>query len=390
MRRLLLLSTLFLATISFIISCKEDPTSAGVDLIPGEDFFQNDSVDSFTDSLTQSSRTYTEKIELGASERILLGKFDNMETEMLVRYAFVLPDSLEDPLTDDSLIVRDAWIEMISTYRLGDTLSTFDFSLHDITSDWSASGFDKDSLAALQYNEINISSKSITDTLIKFNINPDIPFRWLKKIVDDDLADNYGLLFKPASFVNQIIGFPSYPNYENNLVYMVVEKPGSFIDTLIAEPYLDIHVVQGTAVEGTTTTEYLQAGFSSRVRLQIDLPSDLPAGTIINRAELELTADPDLSINGNPSTDSIYVYIFKDSTDTLYYDDRAALLIRDGNKFTGTVTSLVQSWLNGIENYGFRLHLLDESKSLSRIAIKSSGAVDLADRPRLKLIYTHK
>ena len=394
MRRLLKLISLSLAAIIIVISCKEDPTSTGTDLIPGEDNFRVDSVDSYTDSLTQTSRTYEEDVDLGAASRILLGRYNDIETDLLVRYSLgmTLPDSLEEAITNDSLFAVKAWVVMVPSYRLGDTLSTFDFSVHKITSEWSSSGFDKDSLAALTYDGADISSaKSFSDTLITYDINAEVPLLWMKKLVNDDLDKNNGLLFKPSAGVNQIIGFPAYSSIDYNLINIVVEKPGSFIDTVTFQPLIDVHVISnGTPAAGTSTTEFLQAGFSTRIRLQIDIPKDLPAGLIVNRAELELTVDPDQSINGDPSTDSIYVYIFEDETDTSYYDDRAGLLIRDGNKFKGTVTTLVQSWISGIENYGFRLHLGDELKSISKIAIKSSGAVDPADRPRLKFIYTYK
>lgn len=388
----LLYAVLFLLIVLFAASCKEDPTSAGLNLIPDEDFINADTLNSYTDSLEQTSKTFYKEILLGPASTLILGKFNGVESNVLVSYNYVgITSQLKNDLLNDSVIARSAWIDIIPSFKLGDTLTSFDLSLHKINSGWTSSSFNSDSLNLLNYDsEDIINEKTFSDTLIKLTINAGVPFKWLQKLADDEVEDNNGILFLPGAGVNKFIGFPAYPNQISNVLHLVVEKPGSYIDTLEFNAAFDIHVVKGTPLQPGNEIEYLQAGFATRMKLQFDLDNVLPAGVIVNKAELQLTVDDNFTINGYPASDTLFVTMLGDESDTLEIADYGGYMYREGDKFKGNFNAITQSWLNGVSNFGLQIYLRDELNSLSKIAIKSSRSADLADRPKLRIIYTHK
>jgi hypothetical protein len=177
-------------------------------------------------------------------------------------------------------------------------------------------------------------------------------------------------------------------------LFIEVEKPGEFIDTVISTSAGikggDVHVIVGDLPVISVDNIVLQSGLPSRAKFFIDV-SSIPQGAIINSAELEFINDSLETINGVPSSDSIFVQVFSDSTDNLILDALGKyLLIKTGKMYKGNVTEVIQSWVDGIENQGMRIRLTDEKKSVSKIVLKGSNAADAAKRPRLKIYYTIK
>lgn len=390
---------LFLSILSvlFFLSCNEDPSSTGLNLISDKDKVHFSEIDSYTTQIRQTSDYFEYKQDMGSSEHLLLGKNSYSESVVLLHFSIYLTDSLKEQLNNNESFVRQVWMQMTPTYKMGDA-NNLNFTLHEINSKWSSEGFNKDSLnsPAFTYNPTNIlNSKTIDDTTFNFEFEPSVVQRWLEYHADTLTNPKYyGLLMKPTSGTQSYIGFNSIQAYDTETrpkIFVVMEKPSVYKDTISLLPYMDLHVVTGD-VPVNENRMIVQGGLPIRSNLFFDLTS-LSKDIIVNKATLELTVDTLASFDGNPSSDSILVRILKDSTaKTLTGDSLIATVIkRNGNIFSGEVTWMIQRWLQGdAENQGMLLELYDENASVSRISLYGTKEPNILLKPRLKIIYMKK
>jgi len=386
----------FIAILTIFISCNDDPTSVGSQLIPGGDYLDFQIVDSFIDTLEQNSYYFLDNIDLKRSSTILVGKNDDIESWMLMRFYMLFPDSVLAPLQVDSLNVLSTYIELRPNYIFGELNESFGFTVHRVFDAWTPSGFNKDSMSSLIYDPSDYSANmNITDTVITFDIDSDLVLDWIKRTYDLERPENHGIVFIPTPNSKRIFGFPGYDAYSTEFLprlATVVEKPGVFVDTVFSIPFSDVHAVRGSIPIGNPENIILQGGLSTRGSIQFDV-DDVPIHSIVNRATLQLFVDSLETVNGTIASDSVGVMIFKDnSLKTLLDSTVTQYLVRDSGAvyYEGEVTKLVQEWINGEDNQGFRIHLSDESRAVNKIAIKGSNTADPALRPRLKIIYSKK
>ena len=157
---------IILLTVLNIFSCSDDPSSIGIDLLEG-DYLIVSTFDTQDDTVTQSSSFFKEVVPLGLSSRVLIGKRDELEATSLMDFMFFIEDSLRQDFLDDNITVNQAFMELTPTYIYTDSIAEYDFTVHEITSDWSI-GFTSDSLANLSFNAEDLSSnKNFTDSIYK-------------------------------------------------------------------------------------------------------------------------------------------------------------------------------------------------------------------------------
>ncbi len=382
-----------------LYSCSDSPTSVGENLIPNDDKISFNEFDSYKEDIPQQSYSYVEKIKLGSSDRIILGKTFYGETYILLLFKPSLIDTLLTRYKNKELKIYDTWISMKPNYFLGDKTLPFNFTVHQISNKWGIAGFDRDSLKNLQIDDNDISTnKVITDTLITFKLPISVVDTWLKSSYDSTTSKNYGIILKPTSNTQRMIGFKAV--YSSNeistsviLNYAIERTPTPvYKDTLNVSPYLDNHVVTGVA-QKSFNHFYLQSSYAQRAILSFDL-TKLPTNIIVNKATLELTSDPKISLDGIPSSDSIDVQILADSiTKKLTSDSLYNITLSkpaNSNIYSGDLTWMVQKWLKGEKNQGLKLSLTDEYSASSLIAFYNSKETDKTLRPRLKIIYAKK
>lgn len=384
--------------LSLFISCNEDPTSVGSDLIPDGDKLQFKQLDSKDTPLRQSSFTFEKNINLGTSSILLLGKNSYAESVMLLRFFIPFTDSMVTYYKNNKFKIKQVWMEMVPTYKLGESTQNFSFSAHQVRSEWSSLGFTKDSLTSLKYDHQDIASaKNLKDTLLTFQVDTKVIEEWLKFRSDSLSAPkNFGLLLKPSDNCQRFLGFNAYGLTDVPylpLIRVVYEQNSTLIDTLVANPFMDQHIVTGTLPEPSQYI-FLMGGLSLRNFLSFDL-SLLPKDIVINSAKLELSIDTLKTFDGTPSSDSIFVKAFKDSLTREYTADSlvVSVLTKKGAIYSGEITWLVQKWASAIDDYtnqGMELSLSDEERSVARIAIYGSKSIEHTLRPRLKIIYMQK
>ncbi len=396
MNRFLKLSFIPLLILIFS-SCNDEPTSVGYNLLPEDGKIQFKQLDSKDTPISQSSSTFEAKLNLGTSPYIILGKNANLESVVLMQFSPAFADSMVIYYKSNKVKIKKAWMEMRRAYKLGDETQNFDFTLHQIRKNWTSTGFDKDSLVLLTYDSKNVaSSKVLADTLLKFDIEPEVIEQWLKYRVDTLSAPkNYGLLMKPTANTQRFIGFIAFgETITSDLPTLKIQyEQNSKVDSLYSTPYMDVHVVTGSFPKQPDYI-YLQGGLTNRGFLSFNI-SSLPKDIIINSAKLELTIDTLKSINGQPLSDSIDVRALKDSVSKALSGDSliVSVLKRNKNIYSGEITWLIQKWISSTEpniNQGMMLSLTDEQRSLAKLAIYGSNAAEVINRPRLKIVYIQK
>ncbi|HPN37264.1 MAG TPA: hypothetical protein PL041_02590, partial [Melioribacteraceae bacterium] len=348
--------------ISIFSGCSDDPSSTGSGLIADSDLIYTDIFDTDSMFVSITSSTYSDSIDLGSSDKLLIGKTSFAKATAFVRFYPVLPDSISTQIAKDSIIVRKCWVKIKPNYFIGDSLANFDFNLYRIKQTWSSSSINNNNYTSLPVDKTNDVSynRVITDTLITFNIENSIALNWLKNKVDSADGENYGVMFSPTEGTNRIIGIPglnAYTDYSDFTVYIEVEKNGKYIDTVNAYTTEDIHAVEVTTPSSSNNNLFLIGGDPYRTKIYFDI-SALPKNVIINKAVLSVTRDNSESYFGKPSSDTIFAIVLNDSlTNTINKYYNIGYLINKDNVYSGDITAFVQRWVFGISNQGIRLNL---------------------------------
>ncbi len=378
----------------FFAACEDSPSSIGLELIPGQDLIKIDSINSRDASFQQNSAYFVDSLNLGASSRIIIGKDDRITSTGLLRFFIGIPDSITAYLDSDSIQVLSASVKIIPNYFLNGTTAEFDFTVHEITETWTPASFNQDSLNNLSYNQTDISTeRTYTDSIITFKLPNDLVLKWMKNSRDNTAFSNDGLVFKPTAGTQRFVGFQALSSFgtgEFAKLNVEFQKINSIVDTIESIPSADIHVLDWSLPTVPADKILLHGGISTKGRVTFDL-SKIPQNALVNKASLFLYADETQSNLASVASDTINVRIFADSTaNEIVANTSTYKLVKSGTYYKGDVSTIVQLWLNGFDNEGFRISLSDELRSLSYLAVYGSIAADVNMRPRLELIYTNR
>lgn len=386
-----------IAAIFAFTACNQDPTSVPSKLIPDEDKVEFNKFDTQELNVKQSSAYYEKLENLFGGDTRILGKNDYAKSSIMFSWDVYLPDSIISYIKNGQVNVKSSKVTMIRKYYLGDKSKNFDFTVQKITSDWDIYKINRDTLKFINRDAVDISfNKIITDTTVTFDLNKDVVFDWLKyKIDSNSTSKNNGIIISPTENTGYFIGFNAtntFASTPQTTISIVLEKPSSFLDTIAVYPNRDLHVVEKTSdIPVTQNKIYLEAGYALRGRVFFDL-SAIPKNIAISKAILELTVDTLSTSDGNPKSDSLFVHMIKDSTKHSLTDDSVytTIMVRNGDKFTGDISWMVQKWNAGAENQGLNLTLYDEFSSVARIVFYGSKESNVALRPRLTIYYPKK
>lgn len=383
-----------LAVLTLVSACNDEPSSLGIEIIES-DFVVVKTFDSQTDTIEQNSSFFRRVVPLGASDWVLIGKYQTssqtLASSSLLKFIFSFADTLKEDIKLDSVNVLDSWIILTNKYVYGDTLSAMNFTTHKINSIWSPNTFTIENLPSLQYDPQDISSEfSASDTLYSFHLDESLVFSWMKNSVDTSLAKNYGIYLEPTSVSNKIIGFQALTPTSSSAakLFVVIEKPGSFVDTINGLISGDISAVAGTEPNLPSGIISVQSSVTINSKLTFDV-GVLPPGLIINKAELVLTRDSVNSIFGSNYNNSLRVY-FLNSNDSIKTEGNPITLKYSNNKFSGDITAFVRSWVSRDENFGMLIESGNQILGTDLFALKGSNFSEIPERPRLIITYTVK
>jgi hypothetical protein len=338
----------------------------------------------------------------------LLGENKYGKTYSLYRFNIYLADTTLAYIKAGTAYISKVQVKMKPVYMQGDSTASFRFTARQIRSDWGLVSFDRDSLSTIKNtadsrNVITSFSTTETPTLkdsIIFNIDPSVVKEWVTyDSTDSSLPKNYGLLFTPEN-TNKVLGFnASTLTDTTKMVYMYItvhkDSWGDYEELVTVSPFMDTHMTERIGSLPTSEDKiYLEGSYGVSGFLHFDL-SKIPSNIILNKVVLTMEMDPSLSYQGSPTSDSLGLTVFADSTTRKYTSDSTTttLLIRNGNIFSGDITWMVQDWLlsNGsYPNEGVELYILEDSGCSSRIVLYGSKYADKSKRPKLDIYYTQK
>lgn len=387
------ISLFFLSAISifFIVSCNDSPTDLGTKFL-SQDGVEVLKLDSSIDTINQTSYSFKNVFPLGASSQLLLGKAENVTSNVLLLFVFAIPDSIKEELALRNLTVIDSYVEMNKNYSFGDSNAVFDYSVYKVNERWLSSTFTADSFAFLDYdNSVDLSFNRTTanDTVYSFHLDTTLTSSWLQNYVDTTVASNYGILLSPTDNTQKVLGFTAFNvNGQNDpRLRIVVQKPGSYIDTLVGYIASDISVVLGDIPNVGTENIVIQSSLTSEAKLIFDF-SVVPEDVVINLATLTLTLDTLATKTGSSFSNRLSVYLLADSVTNKLNPDFVYTLDRSGATFTGDITNILRAWNNRVDNQGLLIKSTLEFWGLETFVLKGSNASLIEQRPRLEIVYS--
>jgi hypothetical protein len=377
------LYVIILLALLSLLSCSDEPTSIGIELLDG-DYLIISTFDTKDEGVTQSSSFFKEVVPLGFSNYVLIGKRDELEATTLMNFLFFIEDSLRQDFLDGNILVNQAFMELTPTYTYTDEEADYDFTVHEITSEWSIE-FTSDSLPNLIFNVEDLSSnKNFTDSIYTFDLNNDFVLQWIRNSIDSSLGKNNGLYFIPTMSTGKVVGFQAFTPTSSTAAKLRV-----VIDTIRGFIFADVSKIISDLPNLHAADIGVQASTTIQSRLFFDL-SEIPPDISINKAELILTEDTLSSITGSSFNSNLAAYKITDSSDLTIDESRGILLGRNGNIYTGNITSFIISWINNKDNQGMVIRTASLTERLELFAIKGSEYPELSERPRLRIVYTSK
>jgi hypothetical protein len=382
---------LFLFIASLFISCTDEPSSLGIELIGSENISAK-IFDTAVDSADQTSSYFKKVIPLGTADWLLIGKRQEITASALMKFVFGLPDSLKNDLKAENINVLDSWIIMRTRYVYTDSMASMNFTVNKVNSSWSSTAFTIDSLFKLNKDQNDVSSQfTITDTLYTFHIDGSLPLSWMTNAADKTLESNFGIYLDPTGTSNKVIGFQAFTaiSSEAAKLFVVIEKPGVYVDTINGFISADISLVDRPNLPNLQDSLiYVQSSVSINSKLTFNLES-VPPGIIINKAEIFITPDSVVSVKGSSFNNSLRLYYLKyaDSSNT---EGNPVFLSFKDKKYSGDITSFVRNWIDTKNNNGILIEPGSPASGLELFALKGSNYAEISERPRLRITYTIK
>jgi hypothetical protein len=211
----------------------------------------------------------------------------------------------------------------------------------------------------------------------------------MKNTADKTLESNYGIYLDPTLSSTKVIGFQAFNaiSAEAAKLFVVIEKPGVYVDTLNGFIAADISLVDRPDLPALPSGLIsVQSSVAINSRLTFDL-GQVPASVVINKAEIFITPDSVSSIKGSSSNNSLRLS-YLSYADSLNTEGNPSFLSFKDNKYSGDVTLFVRNWISRKENNGILIEAGSPTSGLDFFALKGSDYSEISERPRLRITYT--
>ncbi len=377
-----------------LFSCSNNPTAIGSDFV-SSDLINVKTLDSYADSLKQTSSYFKQPIPLWASSYLFLGKKNNATASFLLKFLVSLPDSVNNDLKSNAAQVVSSIVTLPGGYVYGDSTANLDFNAYKITSPWTSTNFTSDNLGTLTYDPTDVSSNrniSANDSLTIFNVSNSLTTTWLVAAADSVDSTIYGIYVVPTSNSQKILGYTtSTANVPEINLQVVIQKTGAYSDTVTFYPEQYTSAVKGNLPAVSNEDIVVQAGVEINSKLWFDV-SKIPVNSVINHADLILSPDSTYQLFGNTFYNSIMASSLKDSSsaviDSSSYNFYNQVLSLTNGQYVGNIASIVQNWVSTKSNQGLLLEANGNLLGLELFALKGSRASNLQLRPRLRITYS--
>ncbi len=266
-----------------IVAACTDPTSdVGLDLL-------GESTNPRTKTALSKSFSSSSLVDItGAAPRVLVGAADDPLTGQVEASGFLDFAGQFSGASSDA--ISEVQLRLARNYDFGDTTGVFQFSLHQVLTEWDQSGLKADTVLTIGPEIINVNVTT-RDTLITI----DLPTTWIDANESVLRSDNFGSEFYGFALVDndseQVAGFNSV---STTLVVTSTSGPTTFI---VSSTYTKIE--RKTEPDPPNDLVLFQDGAGPAIALDFELEdfSNLP----INGAVLTFSANTVASQNAPPN-----------------------------------------------------------------------------------------
>ncbi len=384
-------TTLLAAALLLVVAsgCTEDPTSVGAKLLPSTDFpvVHRDTL------YAVSHRSTKAFIVTQFADQMMLGSYQTYQAWAALKF-HTFPDTML------GATITSATLQLRSSYRTGDSLAPFAFSVYEAVASIMRDSLTMDSLTLrpLAYHKASpvtsVSGIGPGDTLtFSFSI-PDTAMlnRWFSTKADT-ISGNFGLLLMPTS-TGMIRGlstmYAADAAFRPTLTvkYTKGGVSGTYSHQVDSTRYFT--TVDEAALLSDPSLITVQNGISYRGFATFDL-SRIPNPSLVSLATFDFTQNPGASRLTWLSHDSLYAGIVNTDGTLSSAVYRLSDLVADSLgriHYQFNATAFVQAWMkNGALPRTVSLSGFDETGTLDLYSIYGSTA-PMGARPRLIITYS--
>lgn len=386
-------SSIVLVTLLIILNCgKEKPLPTAYDQIFGN---REGAVrDTLLFQAPGTEQYYSRLVNSGTATSLLLGKFDNYESAVYLKFVN-LPDSARIHAATLRLTIKEKIGPTDSTYWSQDHPYATDFFLSDFN--WDNAQDPEQYLLQLPFDQMPFQS-SLFEEDSSNQITIELDTTTVQGWIDSTIV-NHGFWMRSAesefvgNFYSRETGDPALvPRLE--LKYSYRDSTGINQDTsyVYSEPDAFIMLNSEENLNLDKDFFYIGKGIAFRSFINFDLQG-IDSTIHVNRALLKIVVNKSNSIRDAFDAYDCRVYrLDGESWQKGDVNEEPATGTYSGTQIDSTLTFDLSPSLQGIlgnryPNYGFLVRSTGESETLSRIAFYSSKA-EIELQPKLYLYYT--
>lgn len=379
-----------------IISCSDVPGSLGDDLLTD----QSVKADVLYDSLHSKDGTSVLHSSLGSTYSILVGRNTELEAVALVKFNPAL-EALKERLLLGKIVIDTALVTLTRTYILGNETDAFDYEAFPVLNSWTSTDINVDSLSKLQFSTTNIITQRAGDDTVssRFHLDKNKVIDWMKVAADTSIAlKNYGFMIKPTAGTKKILGFEGITtSYTSPPSLYIVYHDADSNDvrrSLTAYSDADVHTMRlfDSTKYASENIILLQNGVIRDGRYWFDY-NLLPKNIVIHYCSLTLTKQKDSPYNFTGSPDyisDIKAYYLSDSASMSVNTSYSGTFSITDDNYTADITSIASVFAAEKKNFNIGIFSSSRYIGADAIAFYSSKATNIAQRPRLKIVYSKR
>jgi hypothetical protein len=375
--------------IVFITACDENPVTVGEGILPEEDFVTIDTVV----ISSYESFSFNFLISTSGSEKLFVGENQDHRTSSILRFTEFLHPRGITPDTVNNSEIFNAVLFLHPVYYLGDSTQTIPLYLYEVLSGWSTQEFTRDVFDSIERSTEPIASASYMpgDTnAVALPLPDDLISRWAEQGLQSVLSK--GLIIGSDETANGIVGFQGAPP-DNQPQLRIIYGTEEQQDTITIVQNVRAFSAYNKRNLNLPDNIVIQSGAVTRAVVRFDL-SQIPQGSLIHNAQLELTRNPELSYFHPEVRDSLFAHHLADPNKLILRQTNAGIFtsitdtLAQTTIYRASVSEIVQAWATVETNNGFIIRDNNETLGLHRASFYTETAQDFGKRPRLTIIYS--
>jgi hypothetical protein len=389
---LYVLLTVFIVFSVLTWGCSDDPTTVGIGILPPDDILLIDTLVVYA----TDAYTFDHRLTTGNSGTIFVGEdeefrvFGILKLDSLLTQKGIHPDSLRNAE------IVEATLLLYPSYYQGDSAATISIEAYAIESGWVTTNFNRDVFESLRIgSEIQSNTAEpvmLGDTnAIALPLSKELIIYWAD--LSQQKIESNGLILQPTGPSNGLIGFSMLSLASNPPQLQIIHGSADAPDTTVFYGFRRAYIGYNKIPISGDDKIVFQAGVSTRSIIHFDL-TEIPRGSLVHAATLELTVDENEMLRNDYSADSLQVHVLTDIPKKDFSESYIARFddfhTEDGIKiiYRSRVGRLLQYLVTVGENKGFLIYDFNDYLGFHRAGFYSPSDAIPERRPKLTIFYS--